>query len=324
MEQETKRTFKTFSLAIDMVRTIGQPPFEVVWGDTGNLLEVTLTNDGVPIELHGAYVCVVFRSCIGTALQDETNGLTLGERAGEFTLRLLPESYGAGEVSADIQVYTGEDRATLITSRRFTFRCKNALLNDKTMQANGTYPPLISATHAATEAAALAIAAARNNGDMHTAIYDTDGDGIIDRAHRAAVADDAELLGGKAPAAYADADALAAETAAREDAVTALAETVAAITPATLGAARVSKWHAVTLLASSWEESIYTLTAEGITETAAAELCPAESITAEQLEALQAANIIGVGQAAGSITLKAFGDVPEADIPLTLTVRGDL
>lgn len=150
MEQE----FKTYTMAIDMVRTIGQPPFEVVWGDTGNLLSVTLTNDGRAIDLTDKYVCVVFRSSIGTALQDNTNGLTLTPGAtGAFSLKLLPESYGAGDVSADIQVYSGEDKETLITSRRFTFRCRNALLNDRTMQANGTYPPLIEATHRAENAA---------------------------------------------------------------------------------------------------------------------------------------------------------------------------
>lgn len=150
MEQE----FKTYTMAIDMVRTIGQPPFEVVWGDTGNLLSVTLTNDGRAIDLTDKYVCVVFRSSIGTALQDNTNGLTLTPgTTGAFSLKLLPESYGAGDVSADIQVYSGEDKETLITSRRFTFRCRNALLNDRTMQANGTYPPLIEATHRAETAA---------------------------------------------------------------------------------------------------------------------------------------------------------------------------
>ena len=55
MEQEVK----TYALAIDMVRTIGQPPFEVVWGDTGNVLHITLTNDGAPVNLADRYVCVV-------------------------------------------------------------------------------------------------------------------------------------------------------------------------------------------------------------------------------------------------------------------------
>lgn len=231
MEQNTNQEFKTFSLAIDMVRTIGQPPFEVVWGDTGNLLLVTLTNDGVPIDLADAYVCVVFRSSIGTALQDETNGLALSEETGKFSLQLLPESYGAGDVSADIQVYTGEDRATLITSRRFTFRCRNALLNDKTMQANGTYPPLISATHAATEAAAIALAAAANNGDMQKAVYDPDGDGSVLFANHA---NNASALGGHGPNHFATAAALMQEAQERTAAIE-------AITPAAIGAIPIAE-----------------------------------------------------------------------------------
>ena len=324
MEQETKQEFKTFSLAIDMIRTIGQPPFEVVWGDTGNLLHVTLTNDGVPIDLAGAYVCVVFRSSIGTALQDETNGLTLSDTAGEFTLQLLPESYGAGDVSADIQLYTGEDRATLITSRRFTFRCRNALLNDKTMQANGTYPPLISATHAATEAAAIALAAAYNNGDMHTRHYDTNADGIVDRADSAALADNAQKLGGKDPDRYASADALAEEIDERKSAVDSTMQAVRSILPATIGAAYASKRIDTVLAADAWMDGICTIAADDVTERSVVELCPPPTVTADQLEALQAANMIGIAQTAGSFTLKAFGDVPEIDLPITVIVRGDL
>ena len=55
---------KTFALTLDMVRTIRSHPFEVVDGDTGNVLEVRLENNGLPVDLTGRYVCMVFRSCI--------------------------------------------------------------------------------------------------------------------------------------------------------------------------------------------------------------------------------------------------------------------
>ena len=305
MEQETKQEFKTFSLEIDMVRTIGQPPFEVVWGDTGNLLHILLTNDGVPIDLTGAYVCVVFRSSIGTALQDETNGLTLSETAGELTLRLLPESYGAGDVSADIQVYTGEDRETLITSRRFTFRCRNALLNDKTMQANGTYPPLISATHAATEAARIALAAAENNGDMHRSVYDADADGVVNRADSAASADhalsadaaeNADCLGGNPPEHYAT------------------AESVEAISPASIGAIWAKK-ATVSLPAASWNSKAQTVTVNGVT--AANDLLVAANPSC--LEAWNKAGVYASAQTANTITFNCT-TVPTAALTANIMI----
>lgn len=156
MEQE----LKTFSLTLDMVRAMRSHPFEVVAGDTGNVLEVRLENDGVPVPLEGRYVCMVFRSGIGTALQDDDSGITLGEEEGTFSIALLPGSYGPGDVSADVQVYSGSDRKTLITSTRFTFRCRNALLNPETMRAQAAYPPLVAATREAEEAAEAALAAA--------------------------------------------------------------------------------------------------------------------------------------------------------------------
>ena len=54
------------------------------------------------------------------------------------------------------------------------------------------------------------------------------------------------------------------------------------------------------------------------------EILPALSITEDQLEALQEANLQDGGQSAGSITLIAFGDVPVIDLPIRVIVRGDL
>lgn len=160
MEQTTAREIKTFSLTLDMMRAMRSHPFEVVAGDTGNVLEVRLENDGVPVPLSGRYVCMVFRSGIGTALQDTDSGITLGEETGTFSIALLPGSYGPGDVSADVQVYSGAARETLITSTRFTFRCRNALLSEETMRAQAAYPPLIAATEEAAGAADAAQAAA--------------------------------------------------------------------------------------------------------------------------------------------------------------------
>lgn len=82
-----------------------------------------------------------------------------------------------------------------------------------------------------------------------------------------------------------------------------------------------------TLLASGWTGSeapfVYTLAIAGVTATSYQELVPAVNITAEQLKALQAANITDGGQAAGTMTLKAYGKKPAVDIPIRVIKEGE-
>lgn len=82
-----------------------------------------------------------------------------------------------------------------------------------------------------------------------------------------------------------------------------------------------------TLLASGWTGSeapfVYTLAIAGVTATSYQELLPAVNITAEQLKALQAANITDAGQAAGTMTLRAYGKVPTVDIPIRVIKEGE-
>ena len=96
-----------------------------------------------------------------------------------------------------------------------------------------------------------------------------------------------------------------------------------ALSPAGIGAAAVSTIVTATLATNGWSNGAYILTVDGVTTTSNQEILPAVDITAEQLEALQAANIQDGGQAAGNITLKAYGDVPTIDIPIRVIKRGD-
>ena len=80
-----------------------------------------------------------------------------------------------------------------------------------------------------------------------------------------------------------------------------------------------------TLLATKWLNGVYTWSNSNIkTATQLIELLPSQSITEEQLIALQLANIVGTTQAVGSITFKAYGEVPSIDIPVVFIVRGDI
>lgn len=82
----------------------------------------------------------------------------------------------------------------------------------------------------------------------------------------------------------------------------------------------------VTLASASWTGTAapytYTISNAAITATSTQEVSPATDITADQLTALQSANIIDGGQAAGSMTLKAFGEKPSVDIPVRIIVKG--
>ena len=82
----------------------------------------------------------------------------------------------------------------------------------------------------------------------------------------------------------------------------------------------------ITLTAANWSNGTYTLSNAAITATCPVELLPRESggITADQFDALADAKIVGGAQAAGSIVLKALGDTPTIDIPVTVIIRGDL
>jgi hypothetical protein len=158
---------KDFSITLDMMRTLPFRPFEVVEGDTGNILHVTLLNNGDAMDLSGCGIQIAFASSSGFAMQDETSGIGKTEEIGTFDVTLLPTAYGAGNVSADVQVYSGDNNATLVTSTRFDFRCRKSLISGDIIRANAAYPPLIEAARVATEAAATALAAAeRINTDI--------------------------------------------------------------------------------------------------------------------------------------------------------------
>lgn len=80
-----------------------------------------------------------------------------------------------------------------------------------------------------------------------------------------------------------------------------------------------------TILASDWGGSTYTWTNSNIkSANQIIEMLPASTITKEQLEALQMANIVGTSQDVGNVTFTAYGEVPSIDIPVTFIVRGDV
>lgn len=84
----------------------------------------------------------------------------------------------------------------------------------------------------------------------------------------------------------------------------------------------------VTLPASGWTgtDAPYsqTVSVAGATATNANEIIPGLSLSDDQLDALQGANIQDGGQATDQITLLAYGDKPTIDLPIRIIVRRDL
>ena len=66
-----------------------------------------------------------------------------------------------------------------------------------------------------------------------------------------------------------------------------------------------------------------TLPVSNVTSTSVNEILPGEAINADQISALQAANLMDGGQAVGSVTLLAYGDKPLINIPIRVIIRGD-
>lgn len=92
--------------------------------------------------------------------------------------------------------------------------------------------------------------------------------------------------------------------------------------------ARKSKEVSVTVPATGWtgSEAPYTntLTIEDVTATNDISVIPRFTWTAAQAEAWAGAMILSGDQAAGSLTLKAYGDKPEIDIDITVMIGDEV
>ena len=142
---------KTFDVALDMKRSSSRE-FEVVEGDSGNIVRVALTDDGEPVELADRLVVAVFALPDGTTVEQDTAEGSVTIEGNVATIALKTGSVKPGTVNCELQVYGGEDNATLVTSAQFNFRCRRSIMNADTIQATDQYPLL---TKMLVEVAAL-------------------------------------------------------------------------------------------------------------------------------------------------------------------------
>lgn len=138
---------KNFTINLETRRTVGTATPIVVEGDTGNVFKIVLTDAGTPIDLTGCRVVAIFANNAGTFAQDsalESGGITLGgDDDNEITLSLFSGSYSKGTNTCQIQIYSGDDLSTLITTADFTFEARSPLLNDNTITSDNNFPVLV-------------------------------------------------------------------------------------------------------------------------------------------------------------------------------------
>ncbi|MBR0135289.1 MAG: hypothetical protein IJM18_03735 [Clostridia bacterium] len=158
---------KHFEITVDLKRPVAIRPFEVVEGDTGNRIGVTLTDDGVETPLDGYRIVAVFSNSRGISVQDSEDGsMTISGSRAE--IRLMPASFAPGMVECELQIYSAPStrdlisRTELVTTAKFNFSCRRAILNGESIHSMPQMPmleELISDVESAEEARQTAEAA---------------------------------------------------------------------------------------------------------------------------------------------------------------------
>lgn len=154
--------YKDYSITLDTKRTPKIALQNIVAGETGNRLTITLTNDGTPVSLNGTNhrVCLLIHSNLGYRRQDsslEDSGVSFS--TGKAVILLSKDVYTAGSNVGLLEVYSTEteENDTLICSAAFKFYASGTGTGE---DAGKVYPSLIIAENAANAAAEAANAAA--------------------------------------------------------------------------------------------------------------------------------------------------------------------
>jgi len=142
---------KVFDVALDIKRPSSHKDFTVINGDTGNRIHITLTDGDDPVNISGCRIIAAFsRSDGSTSLQDsgmQDGGVTIGGvENNEVSIDLFPASFSPGMVECELQIYSDSSLSTLVTTARFNFSCRKAIINPDTVQASPEYPLLRSLT----------------------------------------------------------------------------------------------------------------------------------------------------------------------------------
>ena len=138
---------KVFDVDLDIKRPSSHRDFTVVNGDNGNRINVTLMDGDSPVDLAGCRIIAAFSRADGsTSLQDsgvQNGGVTISpDDASKVAIDLFPASFSPGVVECELQIYSDASLSTLVTTARFNFICREAIVNSSTVQASAEYPLL--------------------------------------------------------------------------------------------------------------------------------------------------------------------------------------
>lgn len=138
---------KVFDVDLDIKRPTSHKDFTVVNGDNGNRINVTLMDGDTPVDLTGCRIIAAFSRPDGsTSLQDsgvQNGGVAISpDDASKVAIDLFPASFSPGVVECELQVYSDASLSTLVTTARFNFICREAIVNSSTVQAAAEYPLL--------------------------------------------------------------------------------------------------------------------------------------------------------------------------------------
>ena len=138
---------KVFDVDLDIKRPSSHRDFTVVNGDNGNRINVTLMDGDSPVDLTGCRIIAAFSRADGsTSLQDsgvQNGGITISpDDASKVAIDLFPASFSPGVVECELQIYSDASLSTLVTTARFNFICREAIVNSSTVQAAAEYPLL--------------------------------------------------------------------------------------------------------------------------------------------------------------------------------------
>lgn len=137
---------KSFPVSLDIKQPSDSVGFVVVEGDNGNEIVVTLTDNGVAVDLTDCLVLAVFALPNGTTVQQDNDGHGITMSATDdnvFTIDLYTTSFMPDFVNCEIQVLSGILQDTLVTSAQFNFECRRSIMNVDTVQATDEYPILV-------------------------------------------------------------------------------------------------------------------------------------------------------------------------------------
>ena len=176
---------KIFQIDLDIKNPQNKsvPPLEVVSGDTGtNILNINLLEDFKSVNASGNTAVITFVKSDGTTVFQNLS--VVNATKGQYTCTLSSQTIAApGRVKAEVSLYEGTKR---LTSVRFEFNVRKALLDDGTVESSNEFSALTQALSEVTDLKNLAgegrtTETVKGNADAiaeHSADIVTDADGV--------------------------------------------------------------------------------------------------------------------------------------------------